>query len=129
MLEPADPARVEEAPAHGLRHPADVVEVGPLEPSVTVDVRVDEGRDAAVAEPADRVAGRHLRRLGPARGRDVAAADVDGDEHAWAEGGDHGVEEVDVPERRRADDDAFRPRPQRLADGGEGAEAAAVLDR
>ena len=42
---------------------------------------------------------------------------------------DDGVEEVDVAERRRADDHPLRPRPQRLADRGERAQAAAVLDR
>src|SRR5215210_2229744 len=129
VVEVADPARVQEAPAHGLRDVADVVEVGPLEPAVAVDVRVDEGGHAAVAEAADRVAGRHLGRLCPARGGDVAAADVDRDEHARAERGDDRVEEVDVAERRGADDHALGARPQRLADGLEGAQAPAVLHR
>ena len=75
-----------------------------------------------------RVAGRHLRGLRPARGRDVAAADVDGDEHARAERLDHGVEEVDVAERRGADDHALGAGAQRLADRRQRAQPAAVLD-
>src|SRR4051794_6007056 len=128
MLERSDAARVQEAPAHGLRDAAHVVEVRALEPAVAVHVRVDEGRDSTVAQPPDRVAGGHLGRLGPARGRDMAAADVDGDEDARPEGADHRIEEVDVAERRRADDDPLRPRAQRLAHRGEAAKAAPVLD-
>ena len=129
MLDVADPAGVEEAPAHGLGDLADVVEVRALEPAVAVDVGVDEARHAAVAEAADGVAGGHLRGLGPAGGGDVAAADVDRDEHARAERLDHRVEEVDIAERRGADDHALGAGPQRLAHRRQVAQPAAVLDR
>src|SRR4051812_31747610 len=42
VLDGADPAGVEERPPDGLGHPAHLVEVGPLEHPVAVDVRVDE---------------------------------------------------------------------------------------
>src|SRR5512132_619480 len=126
VLDVADPAGVEEAAAHGLGDLADVVEVRALEPAVAVDVGVDEARHAAVAEAPDGVAGRHLGGLRPAGGGDVAAADVDGDEHARAERLDHGVEEVDIAEGGSPDDHALRARPQRLADRGQAAQPAAV---
>ena len=59
----------------------------------------------------------------------MAAADVDRDEHARAERLDHRVEEVDVAERRGADDHALGAGPQRLADRRQAAQPAAVLDR
>src|ERR671916_3019100 len=48
-----DPARVEEAAAHGVGHAPDLVEIRSLEHAVAIDVRVHESRGALLLETAD----------------------------------------------------------------------------
>ena len=73
-----------------------LVEVGPLEHPVAVDVRVDELAHAAALHPVDHVLGPHLRRLRPAGHRHAPAAHVDRHEHARRPARDARVEELDV---------------------------------
>src|SRR3954452_7400390 len=129
VLAAADAAGVQEAAAHGVGDAAHLVGIRALEASVAVDVRVDERGDAAVLEPVDRVHGRQLGPLRPAGGGDAAAADVDRHDDSRAERLDDLVEEVDVAERGGADDRSLGPGAQRVADGLDGAQAAAVLHR
>ena len=75
------------------------------------------------------VGGRELGHLGPAGRGDLPAADVDGDDDPRAVGGDDLVEEVDVAQRRRADDHPLGAGAERVADGADGPQPAAVLDR
>src|SRR4051794_4771903 len=77
---------------------------------------------------ADRLRRRQLRGLRPARGGDPAAADVDRHDDPRPEGGEDLVEEVDVAERRGADDRPLGAGPQRVAHRGDRAQPAAVLD-
>src|SRR4051794_13636368 len=104
VFELADAAGVQPAAADDASDALDLVEVGALEHPVLVDVRVDERPHAPVLQALDDVAGGHLRRLLPARGRDVAAAGVDGDDDPVAEGAQDVVEEVDVRERGGPED-------------------------
>jgi hypothetical protein len=129
VLERPDAPRVQEAPADDAGDATDLVGVGPLEHPVLVDVRVDERAHAAVLQALDDRLGRHLRRLLPAGGRDVAAARVDRHDHALAKGPEHVVEEVDVGVGRGPQDDPLGAGPQRIAHRGQRAQAAAVLNR
>src|SRR4051794_5916779 len=129
VVELADAAGVKPATADDAGDALDLVEVGALEHPVLVHVRVDERAHAAVLQALDDRVGGHLRRLLPARGRDVAAAGVDRDDDPVAERAEHVVEEVDVRERGGAEDHPLRAGAQRVADRGQGAQAAAVLDR
>src|SRR3954452_1830957 len=129
VLERADPARVEKAAADHLAHVPDLVEVGAVEHPVVVHVRVDELLDAALLHPPDHVLTRHLRLLGPARHRHEAVAHVDRHHHAVAPLREHGVEKLDVGVRRCPEHDPLRAGRERVADGDERAQPAAVLDR
>src|SRR3954469_495732 len=128
VVERADAARVQKAPADDLGDLPDALEVDAAEHAVAVDVGVDERAHAAVLQPLDDGVGRHLRDFLPARRRDVAAARVDRHDHAVAERAEDVVEEVDVGERGGAEDHALGAGPQRVAAGGQRAKAAAVLD-
>src|SRR5215213_4346534 len=91
-----DPARVDPAAADRVADPAHLVQVGAVQHPVAVGVRVDELLDAAVLHALDHVLGQHLRGLGPARNRHVAAAHVDRHDHADAPRRDRLVQELDV---------------------------------
>src|SRR5437660_273004 len=76
----ADPPRVDELAVDGVGHPGDLLEVEAAEHPVPVDVGVGEVGDPPVLEAGDRLRGAQGGRLGPARGRDPAAPDVDRDD-------------------------------------------------
>ena len=80
-------------------------------------------------EAADHVVRRQLGGLRPARGRDVAVADVDRHDDPRPPGGEDLVQEVDVAKRGRSDDRPLGAGAQRVAHGVHRAQAAAVLDR
>src|SRR4051794_21854629 len=129
ILAPADPARVHEAPAHDARDASHLVEVGAFEHPVTVDVGEDERAHAAVLHPGDDLDRRQVARLRPAPGRDEAAARVDAHHRALAELRDDLVEEVDVGERRRTEDDARGARADSIAHGLDRSQPATNLQR
>src|SRR4051812_36973464 len=129
VLELADPAAVEEPPAHDRCDALDLGEVGALEHAVLVDVGVDERAHPTLLQPADDRVGGHLGRLRPARRGDVSAARVDRDDEAVAERAEDVVEEVDVVVGGGAEDHPLGPGPQRVANGRQLAQPTAVLHR
>lgn len=85
--------------------------------------------DAALLEPLDHSLGVEVDRLLPAGGRHLAAARVDGHDHAVSVETEHVVEKVDVGERGGTEDDALGAGVERVPDSADAPQPTAVLDR